>query len=64
MYEYYWLICSTHASKRGYGTPNFEKTPKNLKNSTYSPLAPSITPIRTQTCVSGFVALCPRYNTM
>jgi len=28
MYGYYWLVWSTHASKRGYGTPNFEKTSK------------------------------------
>jgi len=47
MYGYYWLVWSTHANKRGYGTPNFEKTSKNLKNSTYSPLAPSITLTRT-----------------
>ena len=27
-YGYYWLICSTRVSIRGYGTPNFEKTSK------------------------------------
>jgi len=35
---------------------------KNLKNWTNSPLAPSITPIRTQTPIFFFVALGPRYN--
>jgi len=38
------------------------KLRKNLKNSTNSPLAPSITPIRTQTPIFFFVALGPRYN--
>ena len=27
-YGYYWLLCSTRASIRRYGTPNFEKTSK------------------------------------
>jgi len=38
------------------------KLRKNLKNSTNSPLAPSITPIRTQTPIFFFVALGSRYN--
>jgi len=38
------------------------KLRKNLKNSTNSPLAPSINPIRTQTPIFFFVALGPRYN--